>query len=162
MTHRFCAVTALAFCFVTVAFNRDSSAQIVGRTGQPGSPTNRTQIIPEELPQGQGGPGFHAPHGIPEEYVGEGFGPHGHCSDGHCSDGGYPNEYSGGYYPNWDNNCCDSCGEYGSCGSEYGMLGCGPSSGQSFVFADYLHVRAHFSEAVGFVEREIQGAPQLT
>ena len=47
------------------------------------------------------------------------------------------------------NSCCStSCGS-GGCGSS----GCGLGGGQWFAYADYLNVRAHFSDALAFVEQ---------
>src|ERR1700712_4823898 len=48
---------------------------------------------------------------------------------------------------------CDSCGSGGGGGNFCGL--CGPSGGQFFFTADYLKVRASFSEAIAKVEEDL-------
>ena len=50
--------------------------------------------------------------------------------------------------------CGDTCGCGGGIGSSLG-LGSYAHCGQFFVGADYLNVRANFSESVAFLERDI-------
>jgi hypothetical protein len=67
--------------------------------------------------------------------------------------------YSGGY----SDGCCDTCGNYGgacSCLCPPGMMG-GSRGGKFFATADYLYVRANFSEAVAFLIHNPDNAPEF-
>ncbi len=87
-----------------------------------------------------GGPGFYS-----DEFVSGGWSTGG-CSDGSCSSGS-----------------CSSCGDFG-CGDECGdvgsdsWFGCLGGKPRWFFTADYLYVRASFSEAVAYLEEVDRGA----
>jgi hypothetical protein len=87
----------------------------------------------------------------------------------------YGDEFSGGWstgdYGGGSCSSCDSgsygscgvggCGEYGCCddcnyGCDAGASGCNCLGGQPrwYAFADYLYVRASFSEAVAYIEQD--------
>ena len=159
MTLRFSAVAALAFCLAVAVLERESAAQTMDRRGQQAGPTGTAQIVPQELPRPRSAPQRHSGQPIPDGFVGEAFGPYGHCSDSGCAD-----EYSGGYYnPTWEGGGCDSCGGYGDdcCGWGWGTgLFCGAPGGRIYLIADYIYARANFSEAVSHISRETIPTPQ--
>jgi hypothetical protein len=95
-------------------------------------------------------PGYYS-----DEFAAEGFYPgdssSGSCSSGECCD-------YGGY------GCGDDCGygcDTGGGDSWMDCLGLGESS-RWFVTADYLYVRASFSEAIAYLEQDITDPADLT
>jgi hypothetical protein len=141
MMHRYRAVAALAFCFAAaVPFQSSARAQSVGRMGQPGDPTNRPQVVPSEMPRAPGRGAYPSGQPVPDGFVDEEFGHYGHPANG-----GYVEDYSGGYYPAWNDTCCDACGASGCEGDCWHRGGLGASlmggvcpPGRYFVTADYL------------------------
>ena len=103
---------------------------------------------------GVGGPGYYS-----DEFTSDGF-YSGGCSTGSCGSNDYCGDCceSGGY------GCCNDC-DYGcdsGCGgSWWDCLGVGESS-RWFVTADYLYVRANFSEAVAYLEQNIENPADST
>ena len=175
MKCHFWGLAALAFSLAVVAFQSPTFAQ--SRTyahGRPyahgrmrlaqqttATPAPTKAAAPEELPSNQypGGPmpgPSHSYDSYDHGYVDEGYSGYGGgpgCQDGYCDDGCY------------GPNSCDSCGGYGGdccCGNSgfYGdLLGGYCPRGQFFVTADYLYVRASFSDALSHIEREIDEEP---
>jgi len=91
----------------------------------------------------------------------------GHAVEDHMLDGGYSVEgdmsgFGGEGYPGYGAGCCDECGGYGgSCLCPPGVSLSGGSRGQFFVTADYLYVRANFSEAVAYLIHDPSNAPEF-
>jgi hypothetical protein len=114
------------------------------------APAYRGGIVDEYQPDGYVTDGGHGP----------GCGPEG-CGPEGCGPGGYGYGYGEGCGNGYGNGCCDTCGS-GDCGGECwyrGGLGCDLFGmvcppGRYFFTADYLHVRASFSEAVAFLVQE--------
>ena len=107
------------------------------------------------MPRTPGPVEYHPGQPVPDGFVGEEFGPYGHCADGSCA-----NDYSGGYYPHWNDTCCETCGGYGcdgDCWNRGGfganLTGCVCPPGRYFFTADYLYVRSNFSEAVAYLDQ---------
>lgn len=103
---------------------------------------------------------YHAHDGQPME---------GHVLEGHSMDGGHyaggdMGSYGGEFYPGGDAACCDTCGGSGSscnCLWPPGMSLAGGSGGRFFATADYLYVRASFSEAVAYLIHDADNAPEF-
>src|SRR5690349_8175189 len=134
MRFRIHCATALLCCSAVVAIGRPAEAQSQGtsllRSAQPGTTSNMstgTLPTPPAPPMGGGmsggevSPGYYMP-GM-SDMSGEACGCENYCCD--------------------QPSCgCSSCDSGGWCGL------CGPNGGQFFFTADYLNVRASFSEAI--------------
>jgi hypothetical protein len=77
------------------------------------------------------------------------------CDSGYCSDS-YGGDSTG---------CCESCGSYGPCDCMcppgWNLLGWRNTPGRFYVSADYLYVRANFSEAIAFLIHDASQAPDF-
>jgi Legionella pneumophila major outer membrane protein precursor len=163
--------TALALMLACYA-----SGEIARAQGIPSQAQGQSKLIRNQPSQAQGHPNSMDSYGPPsggpgyysDEFAAEGFYPGdssfgscssgscgpGYCGSGECCDGSC--NY-GGY------GCCDDCGYdcYGGCGDSWmDCLGLGQSS-RWFFTADYLYVRASFSEAVAYLEQNTDDPDNL-
>jgi len=138
-------VLALLVCTAIGASNRNASAQPLANSRYA---QNKPQAMPrgstEQLPPVQSAQG---PVSTPTP-----------ANSGGYSDGSYgtDNYYSSRQANPFGGGCdcsgasCDTCSSCGSC-EGCGTGCCGSEGGQWFATADYLAVRAHFSDALAFV-----------
>jgi hypothetical protein len=111
-------------------------------TAMPGGPVERTRG--EQLPMG-GGAQPVSPENLPDAFADDAVG-----SGQVYHEGSYVEGYPYGDCNECYDGSCDSCSTgYDSSG----WFGCG--DGQFFFTADYLYVRASFSEATAFVEQDL-------
>jgi hypothetical protein len=110
-------------------------------TSQSATPTPAYEQLPEGVPSSDNGQPMPVLGGYgPDSYDG------GYCGDG-CDSYGC------------ETGCCGNCGGYGSdcsCFCPPGCNLCGGvwSQGRYFITADYLYVRASFSEAIAFLSED--------
>jgi hypothetical protein len=170
------SVLAVATFLAAAATMRDANAQgraYNGRQERVTLPTPQRAsdgAVPmRQAPMGRPPVEMQGPGAYPEGYVDE------YHQGGYAPDGGYVPDggYGQGCGPDgcgaggcgYDDGCCDTCGGEG-CGGQCwnrGGLGCDLFGmvcppGRYFFTADYLHVRANFSEAVAFLVQEDDGA----
>ncbi len=146
----------------------------IGAVGQNASAQDRTryryaqntQVPPtrapaEELPMGRSVPGQMPATSDSGGYPDQGFAPNPyHYSGGPEEAGGYASDCCDSCNSCCCGGACDSCGcDAGDCGSG-GWCGCG--GGRWFVTADYLNMRAHFSDALSHVNEVDTNDPQAT
>jgi hypothetical protein len=98
---------------------------------------------PEEIPAMQG-------HTVDGQYI------EGHDMGGYYADG-YNNGACDSTYGT-DTGCCETCGNYGGgcgccCPPGWSLLG-NSGGGNFFVTAEYLYVRASFSEAISYLDQD--------
>lgn len=143
-------VAAMAASLAVTATGRFASAQ--SRTTSmynSGAPMASQNAMAAELPSGQNGGGGQTPAPYPSGsgdagFMSNGYPQGGGCADGQCS-GGCDQGYCGsGCY---SEPCCDSSSGFWDA--------VGMDDGQFFVTADYLNVRASFSEATAFVRQDL-------
>jgi hypothetical protein len=154
MSLRIRFATALLFAVAVTAIDQHATAQsqsqyIMSRMAHSAPAQTPQNAGVEELPAGQlpagpmpaaqmeGGQGYYMP------------------GDGAYSYGGYPDGCADGYC----GECCDPACAAPECGSGVGSSSgnwCGFGGGQFYFVADYLNVRASFSEATAKVEEDLQ------
>ena len=137
MRFRIHFATALLCCTAVIAIGRSTDAQSQStslvRSAAPMSPTNNNAAAMPAAPMsGDGGSqGYYTPG------MGDSSGSACGCSEGYCE----------------QPSCgCETCNS-GGCGSCCGL--CGPNGGQFFFTADYLNVRASFSQATAKVVEDL-------
>jgi hypothetical protein len=169
MNHHLKVMLALAVCTVNAHFAQSALAQYhqaqtgprrTGATVPNGRAVQPQQQYVESLPHGHTGPSEAMMYGSPHNgsYIEHDFGHGGYPSDGSWNDG-CSNGYSGPSY-SFDDGCCNSCGGYGCDGDCWHRGGLGTNlfgavcpPGRYFITADYLYVRANFSEATAFLDQ---------
>jgi hypothetical protein len=142
-------VTAIAASLAVTTFGAAASAQSrsTGIYNKSVRTASQNAAVPEDLPSRQmTGPGQMQPSYMPgpgnAATMSDGYYQGGY-SDGQCCDDGYCSDC-------YSEPCCDSSNNWCS----FGDL-CGMGEGQFFVTADYLNVRASFSEATAFVRQDL-------
>ena len=159
MKRHWMGVLALAGLAASVATPLTSSAQRVAKSVYPtngsiratGSYARPAQAQVEELPRGtahaqQMPPGNYGDPFVDEPYGHDGYYPH-NDPHGGCDDGCCPDDYYGTYGG-------QACGDTVPGGSSWDWFGGASSPSGFFFIADYLYVRASFSEAVAFMEED--------
>lgn len=163
MKHHSRVMVALVYCLSVAAIVQCASGQGLTRkvyqpSGGPPKPDARTDKQPPvRMSAGQRPVGNYSDGFVAEGFSLDGYGPDGYCDDGGYSEGCYGAECG------WDDGCCDTCGGYGCDGRCRGRGGLGCilfgwicPPGRYFFTADYLYVRANFSEAVAYLEQDDQ------
>jgi Legionella pneumophila major outer membrane protein precursor len=139
-------VLALLVCTAMGASSQNAFAQDTANyryAKNAAAPSARGPV--EDLPMGQQNTGQKA---VPNDSSG-------YVDGGVMPDHSYPGGLEGtGGYPGCDCESCEGspCGD--SCGCSSGCGLCGHGGGSWFVTGEYLNVRAHFSDALAFVEQE--------
>jgi hypothetical protein len=165
MKHHLRVMLALAVCTAVA-----SAGQAIAVQTQTGAGRSQSRALSPRNPfvqQTAGGdaePGPQLVEGQPGNAHSDGFDTHlfGHevfpprsyCDEGHVADGYY------GSASGWNGGYCDACGGQtfdGGCwcrgGWRENLLGVDCRRGEYFFTADYLYVRANFSEAPAFLEQ---------
>jgi hypothetical protein len=172
MKHHLTVMLALAVYMMAAAGSARAQNQrnqtgiaVPGGMGAPrtnGRATQPQRPAAERLPNGVVGPTpsmLYEPPVYHHGYGEPGFGNSGYPVQGQFGEGCYSGgNCESGY--GCDNEYCGSCGGYGcdgDCWQRGGMganlFGCVCPPGRFFVTADYLYVRANFSEAIAFLEQ---------
>jgi hypothetical protein len=168
MNHHLKVMLALAVCISTALATQSAHAQNQRNqmgTGSAG-PNGRAIVTPPQRqysePQGAAGipqPMMHNHPPYEGAYVENGYAHGGYAGSTYYGDGGYSGGYCGTEY-GYDDGCCNSCGGHGCDGDCWHRGGLGTNlfgtvcpPGRFFVTADYLYVRANFSEAIAFLEQ---------
>src|SRR3954471_10552616 len=150
MNFRIRLTTALLCCAAVIATDRTATAQSQSTTMQrstaapapprPGGGMPGAEMLPTPMSSGDGS----------QEYYPSASGDSGYSSGG-CADGFCDQGYSMG----------PSCGCETGCDSGSCCNLCGPNGGQFFFTADYLSVRASFSEATAKVVEDLNAGTDV-